>query len=178
MEYNDRQLFIRYKLPTFVQKTYTIGWVGAAIPVSNILSGAEEADLMTYLDSWFVKRAVLAENRDIFAALKAGYNSGTAKTIADETALRKSINTDLDPAYVENSNMVIVTNQTGCAYLDSLLDANKRPLLQPDPTNPTKKLYKGIRVEVFSDAQLPNVVASTVTSAPFIYGDLKDAFAT
>lgn len=162
------------KLPKFSKKEFSIGWVGAAIPVSNILAGAEEAGLMTYLDSWFVKRAILTENKDIFAALKSGYNGGTAKVIADEAALRKSINVDLDPAYVENSNMVIVTNQTGFAYLDSLVDANKRPLLQPDPTSPTRKLYKGIPVEVYSDVQLPNVNASSVISAPFIYGDLKD----
>ncbi|MGQ0455225.1 phage major capsid protein [Bacillus sp. SS-TM] len=33
-----------------------------------------------------------------------------------------------------------MTNQDGFNYLDQLEDKDGRPLLQPDPTNPTRKL--------------------------------------
>lgn len=165
-------------LPSFSQKTFEIKWYGAIIPISQILTGAEQAGLMQFINIWFIRRSIITENTKIFATFKAGYNSGTPKTLADEKALRKSINTDLDPAYVKSAGMKIVTNQDGFDYLDSLLDENKRPLLQPDPTNPTARMYKGFPIKVFSNTQLPNSTtgsgAQAVTKIPFIYGDTND----
>lgn len=159
-------------LPEFTTKKYTVKWVGALIPVSNILIGAERAELMPYLRKWFVRRSIIKENKDIFAALKSNYNSGTPKALADEKALRESINTDLDPAYVKSMGMRIVTNQSGFNYLDSLYDTSGRPILQPDPTKPTVKTYKGYAIDVFSNRQLPDIDA---THAPIIYGNTEEA---
>lgn len=159
------------KLPEFVQGKYQIKWYGAIIPISTILQGAERAGLMQFIDLWFVRRSIIVENAKIFEALKAGYNQGTPKQIASEKALRRAINMELDPAFTESPNMVIVTNQSGFAYLDSLYDENGRPLLQPDPVDATVKRYKGFRVEVFSDSQFPNHSAD---HAPIIFGDTKD----
>ena len=165
-------------LPSFSQKTFTIGWYGAIVPVSQILTGAEQAGLMQFIDIWFVRRAIITENTAIFGAFKAGYNSGTPKSIANEAALRKSINTDLDPAYVKSGNMVIVTNQDGFNYLDSLKDEGGAYVLQPSVTDPTQKTYKGYPLKVFSNTQLPNrsttVESTTTYYIPFIYGDTKD----
>ena len=159
------------KLPEFVQGKYQIKWYGAIIPISTILQGAERAGLMQFIDLWFVRRSIIVENAKIFEALKAGYNQGTPKQIASEKALRRAINMELDPAFTESPNMVIVTNQSGFAYLDSLYDENGRPLLQPDPVDATVKRYKVYRVEVFSDSQFPNHSAD---HAPIIFGDTKD----
>lgn len=159
------------KLPEFVQGKYQIKWYGAIIPISTILQGAERAGLMQFIDIWFVRRSIIIENKQIFATLKAGYNQGVPKQIANEKALRRAINMELDPAFTESPNMVIVTNQSGFAYLDSLYDDNGRPLLQPDPVDATVKRYKGYRVEVFSDTQFPNHSAEY---APIIFGDTKD----
>ena len=165
-------------LPSFSQKTFTIGWYGAIVPVSQILTGAEQAGLMQFIDIWFVRRAIITENTAIFGAFKSGYNSGTPKSIANEAALRKSINTDLDPAYVKSGNMVIVTNQDGFNYLDSLKDEGGAYVLQPSVTDPTQKTYKGYPLKVFSNTQLPNrsttVESTTTYYIPFIYGDTKD----
>ena len=67
---------------------------------------------------------------------------------------------------------MIVTNQTGWNVMDKAKDANGRPMLQPDPANATRKLFKHLPVHGFSDAQLPNDSTSG-TKAPFFYGDLK-----
>ena len=64
---------------------------------------------------------------------------------------------------------MVVTNQTGWNVMDKAKDANGRPMLQPDPANATRKLFKNLPVHVFSDAQLPN----ESTKAPIFYGDLK-----
>lgn len=154
--------------PAFVQKKFAIGWHGKLIPISRILLGAEKAGLMNYLNRWFVRNAVLTENTDIFATLKAGYASGTPKAVAGWKALKKSITVDLDPSCLLDG--VIVTNQSGFAALDAEEDADGKPVLQPNPANPTQKLFQGLTVHVFPDAQLSNI---DTTHFPVIYGSLK-----
>lgn len=152
----------------FVLKKFTIGWKGKLIPVSRILLGAAKAGLMNYLNRWFVKNAVISENAKIFAVLKAGYNNGTPKALNGWKALKRSINKDLDPSCKLSG--VIATNQSGFAVLDEEEDKNGRPILQPNPANPTQKLFQGLPIEVFPDAQLPNI---DDTHFPVFYGDTK-----
>ncbi len=154
--------------PSFVQKKFAIGWYGKLVPVSRILLGAEKAGLLGYINRWFVKNAVVSENAAIFAALKAGYNGGAPKAVAGWAALKKSINVDLDPACKING--MIVTNQSGFAALDEEVDGDGRPVLQPNPAHPTEKLFQGLPVHVFPDAQLANIDG---THFPMIYGDTK-----
>lgn len=153
--------------PTFVQKKWTIGWRGKLIAISRILGNAS-AGLKAYLNRWFVRSAIITENKKIFTTLKAGYNSGTPKAVAGWEALKASIAKDLDPSCLIDG--VIVTNQAGFACLDAEMDGNGRPILQPDPSEPTRKLFQGLPVKVFPDAQLANIDA---THFPVIYGDTK-----
>lgn len=152
----------------FALKKFTIAWKGKIIPVSRILLGAAKASLMNYLNRWFVRNAVISENAKIFATLKAGYNGGTPKAVAGWKALKKSITVDLDPSCLING--AIATNQSGFACLDAEEDKDGRPVLQCNPANPTEKLFQGMVVHVFPDAQLPNIDASHF---PMIYGDTK-----
>lgn len=154
--------------PKFVRKQFTIGHYGKIIPVSRILLGAEKAGLVGYLNRWFVRGATITENGAIFGALKAGYNEGTPKAVEGWEALKKSINVDLDPAVKVTGH--IVTNQSGFACLDEEVDGNGRPILQQNPANPTEKIFQGLRVVVFPDAQLPNHEDGTF---PIFYGDTK-----
>lgn len=154
--------------PDFKPVKFAIKHFGKLIPVSRILLGAEKAGLMGYLNRWFVKNAVITENAKIFGAWKAGYNGGTPKAIAGWKELKKSITVDLDPSCLLAG--VIVTNQSGFACLDAEEDADGRPVLQPNPANPTQKLFQGLPVHVFPDAQLANIDA---THFPMIYGDTK-----
>ena len=153
---------------SFVAKKFAIAFFGKLIPISRILLGAEKAGLMSYLNRFFVKNAVLSENAKIFATLKAGYNGGTPKDLSGWKALKKSINKDLDPACLYDG--VIVTNQSGFAALDEEEDKDGRPVLQPNPANATEKLFQGLPVKVFPDAQLPNIDG---THFPVIYGSTK-----
>ena len=168
VDFDDGDAIAEESNVQFDKIPFTIGFKGKLIPVSRILAKGERAGLMSYLDKWFVKNAIISENADIFATLKAGYNAGTPKAIAGWKALKKSINVDLDPACKING--VIATNQSGFAVLDEEEDANGRPILQPNPANPTEKLFQGLPVKVYPDAQLPNIDA---THFPVIYGDTK-----
>ena len=152
----------------FVLKKFAIAWKGKLIPVSRILLGAAKDSIMNYLNRWFVRNAVISENEKIFATLKAGYNGGTPKAIAGWKALKKSITVDLDPSCLIDG--VIATNQSGFACLDAEEDADGRPVLQPNPAHPTEKLFQGLRVKVYPDAQLPNIDG---THVPIIYGATK-----
>ena len=152
----------------FVLKKFTIGWKGKLIPVSRILLGAAKASLMNYLNRWFVRNAIITENAKIFGTLKSGYNAGAPNALTGWKSLKKSINKDLDPS--AKIDGVIITNQSGWTYLDEEEDKNGRPILQPNPANATEKLFQGMVVHVFPDAQLPNIDS---THAPVIYGSTK-----
>ncbi len=167
-EFSDGEDIAEETAPTFVLKKFAIAFFGKLIPISRILLGAEKAGLMNYLNRWFVKNAVLTENAKIFAVLKAGYNGGAPKALAGWKAFKKSITVDLDPSCLHDG--VIVTNQSGFAALDAEEDKDGRPVLQPNPANPTEKLFQGLRIRIFPDAQLANIDA---THFPMIYGSLK-----
>lgn len=152
---------------SFVKKPWTIKFYGKLIPVSRILSRVSKG-LMAYLNRWFVKNAIISENSAIFTALKNGYNSGTPKAVAGWKALKTSITVDLDPSCLIDG--VIATNQSGFACLDAEVDANGRPVLQPNPAHPTEKIFQGMPVKVYPDAQLANI---DDTHFPIIYGDTK-----
>jgi HK97 family phage major capsid protein len=166
--FNDGDTIPEEADPQFERKTFTIGFRGKLIPISRILIGAEQAGLMAYLNRWFVKNATITENADIFAKLKAGYNSGKPLAVDGWRALKKSINTALEPACLIGG--VIVTNQSGFACLDEEEDNDGRPVLQPNPANSTQKLFQGLPVIVFPDTHLPNIDS---THFPMIYGDTK-----
>lgn len=150
--------------PSFKNVKFAISFMGAIIPISNILTAVEAAGLTAYLNRWFVRKAVISENTAIFAELAKGK---TAKTLTGLNDLQKSLNLDIDPDCLIDG--VIVTNQTGFNLMDEEEDADGHKLLQPDPTKATGRLFKGIPVKVFTDAQLPNVGGK----APVFYGDTK-----
>jgi HK97 family phage major capsid protein len=167
-DFDDGDAIVEETGVKFVLKKFAIAWKGKIIPVSRILLGAAKASLMNYINRWFVRNAVISENAKIFEVLKTGYNAGTPKDVAGWKALKKSITVDLDPSCLING--VIATNQSGFACLDAEEDKDGRPVLQPNPANPTEKLFQGMVVHVFPDAQLPNIDASHF---PMIYGDTK-----
>jgi HK97 family phage major capsid protein len=136
------------------------------ISLSNTLLGLTDNDLIAYVSDVFARKLVVTQNTIGLAAIK---NGKTTKTLVDWKALKKYINTDLNEGV--KSNMAIVTNQSAFDMLDEALDSYGRPILQPNPTNPTQKAFMGYPVVVYDDTMLPN----DGTNAPIIYGDLQDA---
>lgn len=155
----------------FKSVTFSLKQKGALITLSNTLLAMTDNNLVEYIAEVFAKKAALTENKLIVAAFAA--NSKTKKAIADWKALKASTNVDLDPAVL--SGMVYLTNQDGFNMLDAALDtATGRPILQPDPTNPTRRLFMGYPVRVVSNAILLTT-GTTTKKAPIIYGNLKEA---
>ena len=55
--------------------------------------------------------------------------------------------------------------------MDNAVDENGRPILQPDPKNPTQKMFKGLSIDVYSNNDIP----SKDGKAPIFYGNLEEA---
>ena len=140
---------------------------GAFIKISNTLLALSDNDLIAYIVRIFSKKAVITENALAKATLEYGK---TAKNLTGWAELKSSINKDLDPAALYGT--VIVTNQDGFNVLDKALDLTGRAVLQPDPTQPTRKLFMGYPVKVYSNAQLPSDTTNNV--APIYYGDIEE----
>lgn len=168
VSFDDGDAITEETAPKFIRKPFTIKFFGKLIPISRIFLGAEKAGIMAYLNRWFVRNAIITENAAIITTLKEGYNDGEMKDIKGWKAFKKSINVDLDPSCLING--LIATNQSGFAALDEEEDENGRPILQPNPANPTEKMFQGLPIKVFPDAQLPNIDG---THFPIVYGDTK-----
>ena len=156
---------------SFTQVTFSLAEKGAFVKLSNTLLALTDNDLVAYIVEVFAKKAVITENAMAKAALQS---NKTVKTLANWKQLKSSINKDLDPAAYFNT--VIVTNQDGFDYLDSQLDENGRPVMQPDISQPTQKRFMGYPVIVFSNAQLASSAATTTSPgyAPIYYGLLSE----
>ena len=137
-DFTDGEEVAEGDYPKFIRKSWKIAFKGNIIYISNILLGNEKASLLSYINKWFVRKAIRTENKDIFETLVEGK---TAKQVTGLNALKKVIN-KMDPSCLIDS--VIVTNQTGFAAMDEETDSTGRGMLQVDPTNASRKLFQNI----------------------------------
>lgn len=154
----------------FTQVSFSCHEYGKLMRLSNTLIALSDNDLINYIVELFAKSACITENEKAIAAVTKGK---TVKTLSSWIELNSSINTDLDPAALHGT--VIVTNQDGFNYLDNIVDSMGRPLMQPDITQPTRKLFKGYPVYVFSNRMIPSTKPTATKDgyAPVYYGDLE-----
>lgn len=162
-DFDDGETITESNNPKFVKKPWTIKFKGKLIYISNIVLGNEKAQLMSYINKWFIRKAVRTENKDIFTALK---KDKTAVAVKGLDELKKKINL-LDPALKQ----VIVTNSSGFAAMDEEKDLNGRGMLQVDPTNASRKMFNSLPIEAFADNELPNIAEGKY---PVFIGSTKD----
>lgn len=162
-DFEDGETITESNNPKFAKKPWAIKFKGKLIYISNIVLGNEKAQLMSYINKWFIRKAVRTENKDIFTALK---KDKTAVAVKGLEVLKKKINL-LDPALKQ----VIVTNSSGFAAMDEEKDLNGRGMLQVDPTNASRKMFNSLPIEVFADNELPNIATGKY---PVFIGSTKD----
>lgn len=152
--------------PAFSKISYTIEDYALRVPVSNDLLEDNDAGLMQYLSGWYARKGVLTENKLLLALLQTLDASAETLTAGKEVAgLKSLLNKALDPAI--SLSATLLTNQDGLDLLDQLMDGTGRPLIQPDPTQPTVNRIFGRPVRVVSNAVLP----TTANKVPFYLGD-------
>lgn len=150
----------------FTPVSFKLKEKAAFIKLSNTLLMLTDNALINYIVDVFSKKAIVTENK---MGLKILKSNKTPKAIAGWKELKSSINKDLDPAALYDT--VIVTNQDGFDVLDASLDGTGRPILQPNPTDPTQMTFKGYPIIVYSNSMIP----TDAKKAPIIYGNLKEA---
>ncbi|EOO39041.1 HK97 family phage major capsid protein [Bacillus cereus VD133] len=165
-EYGKPNAMQEIASPEFDRLSYAIEDYAGFLPVPNDLLDDTDQALESYLRQWIAKKSVATRNYLILQEI----NKLTKVDLKDYNGLKTTLNVTLDPAFVAAAN--IFTNQDGFNYLDQLEDKNGRPLLQPDPTNPTRKLFTGKPVIVLSNK---TIATDGEGKAPFIVGDLKEA---
>ncbi|WP_219686406.1 phage major capsid protein, partial [Clostridioides difficile] len=89
----------------------------------------------------------------------------------DYKTIQTALNKELDPSI--SANAIIITNQDGYDYLDSLTDSNNRPLMSDSLTVEGAKTFKGKIVVVLSNQHF----SSTASKLTFYVGDLSSAVA-
>lgn len=154
--------------PQFEKIAYKVKKKGGVLKLTKELLSDTAENIMTYLYRWIAKKSKVTRN---FIILKAvADNFGSAKTIDGLDALKKVFNIELDPALALDAK--VVTNQDGFNWLDTLKDTDEKYVLQPNPTDATKKLLFG-RYEVIV---LSNKTLKTASDkAPIYCGNFKEA---
>lgn len=166
-EYGDPNAMQEIDSPKFDRISYAIEDYAGFLPVYNSVLEDSDTALENYLIQWIAKKGKATDNHFILKVID-GFDK---KVLEDYTGIKDVLNVDLDPSFANEA--VIYTNQDGFNYLDKLEDNNGRPLLQPDSTQKTKKLFAGTHpIVVLSNKTIPTTEAGL---APFIIGVLKEA---
>ena len=151
----------------FSSLEYSIAKYGGYMPVTEELIEDSDEDIEALLVEWLGNESRVTRNNLILAAI----NSKAAQDLTDIDGIKKVINTTLSKF---KNSAVIVTNNDGVQYLDTLKDKNDRPLLNPDPTAPTQlRLRCGtttILVKEYDNVTIPTVE----NKIPFKIGDFKE----
>ncbi|MBQ8238768.1 MAG: phage major capsid protein [Oscillospiraceae bacterium] len=153
--------------------SYKIKKFGGILKVTAELLEDTAENILAYLKKWIAKKSRATRNAKILAAMKTcvGDTSYAIESIDD---LKDIFNIVLDPAIAQGA--AVYTNQTGFNFLDKLKDKDGNYIIQPDPTQKTKKLLFGeYPIIKLSNKVLKNETGDNATVVPVYCGDLKEA---
>lgn len=153
--------------PQFERVTYAIQDRAGFMPVSNDLIHDSDANITGIVTEWLSRANIATANEKILGIIKAK----DQVAIDGLAGIKKIVNVTLGQAYKAGAK--IITNDDGLNYLDTLVDGNNRPLLNPDPTD-SARLALRCGTVVVPVKVVPNAAfASAGTKVPFVIGDLK-----
>ena len=161
-------LFTDVGNPEFETVDYKVVKYGGVLDVTRELLEDTKENIKNYLVNWLAKKEVATENKAILTVADTIATTPVAIKTYDD--IKTILNTKIDPALL--SKTVILTNQTGYNWLDTLKDKNDRYILKDHITDPNVKTVEGkYTVIVVTDKVLP-VKAKKV---PFYIGALDEA---
>lgn len=158
-------------MPEFGRVEYSIEKYADFYPATNELLADSDANIANELAMWVAEVSRATANAHIVSVLES--KAPTAVTSLD--GIKKAFNVTLGQAF--SATAKVFTNDDGLNWLDTLADANGRPLLQaaPDAAMPPTLALGFRRVPL---VVLPNgVLPSSGTKVPFFVGDLKEGVA-
>lgn len=158
--------------PQFSRLTYDVKKYAGYFPVTNELLADSDQNITNELIQWIGDESRITRNKLILAVLNTKNKTAIDGTNDGLDTIKKIINVTLDPAF--RNSAILVTNQDGFNWLDTLKDGVGRYLLEESLASPTGYRFKGLDVYMYSNKDLPNDT-SAGTKAPIIIGDLKEA---
>lgn len=153
--------------PKFAKVSYTVEKYGDRLPVSSELLEDNTAGLLQYLAGWFGPKYILTKNTLLLGLLTALETEVALAAGSEAKELRKALITKLNTA--NSMAATLLTNQNGYAEMDGWEDANKRPLLVPNPADPSVYRLGGRRV-VYADNDL---IPDETSKMPIYAGNFK-----
>lgn len=161
-------LFTDVANPEFETVDYKVVKYGGVLDVTRELLEDTKENIKNYLVNWLAKKEVATENKAILTVADAMATTPVAIRTYDD--IKTILNTKIDPALLDKT--VILTNQSGYNWLDTLKDKQDRYILKDHITDPNVKALEGkYTVIVVTDKVLP-VKAKKV---PFYIGALDEA---
>ena len=155
--------------PQFEILDYAIKKYAGYMPVTNELLADSDANIANALVKWFAEQDIATRNVQILAAI--GTKAETDLKNLD--GIKKAVNVTLGSAFA--GSVIIMTNDDGLQYLDTLVDKNGRYLLTPSIQDPAKKVL-AVGASTIPIVVVPNSILVTKTNkVPFIVGDFKEA---
>ena len=155
--------------PQFEILDYAVKKYAGYMPVTSELLADSDANITAVLTKWLAEEDIATKNAQILTAI--GTKAETDLKNLD--GIKKAINVTLGAAYA--GSVVIVTNDDGLNYLDTLVDKQGRYLLSPDVQNPMQMVL-AVGARKIPIRVVPNAILATKTNKiPFIIGDLKEA---
>ncbi|HDR8090853.1 TPA: phage major capsid protein [Bacillus cereus] len=152
--------------PKFSNVEYATKDRAGILPLSRSLLKDSDQNILKYVTNWLGKKSKVTRNVLILGVIE----KLTKQAIKSLDDIKDVLNVKLDPAI--SPNAILLTNQDGFNYLDKLKDKDGKYILQPDPTQPNRKLFNGSNPVVV----ISNRFLKTKTKkAPLIIGDLKEA---
>ena len=150
--------------PRFERITYDVEDYAGYLPVTNDLLNDSDANIVQVIVDWIGQNSLVTDNAEILAILQGK----EAVELAGVKGIKKEINVTLGQAYKGATR--IVTNDDGLNYLDTLEDANKRPLLNPNPTEPN-----AVQLRVGATVYPVEVIPNNELPSGSVYGKTSDA---
>lgn len=155
--------------PQFSRIKWSVTKYGGYMPVTNELLEDSDEDIETFMTEWLADESRVTRNKIIMAVI----NKKEQTKLEGLDDIKKALNVTLGANF--KSTSMIITNDDGLQYLDTLKDKDGKYLLQPNPADPMQlRLCAGattVAVKVYSNETIP----TTENKIPFIIGDLKEA---
>lgn len=149
--------------PQFSRLTYTIKKYAGALPVTNELLKDTDQNLVGTLTKWMADEGETTYNNNILAAIA----TKEAVSLSDLDGIKNALNVTLGAAFKNTS--VIVTNDDGLQYLDTLKDENKRYMLEPSPVDPVQ-----LRLRAGATTVPIHVVPNAILASAPVYAKTSD----
>lgn len=147
------------------QISYSLGTYRKIISLSHELV-SDAAAMQRYCEHKLAEAKVATENANLLALLGQLTPTTVAADASIHLAVKRALDKTLRRAISRRS--MILTNANGYSMMDAELDANLRPILQPDPTLDTGDRLCGRVLDYVDDADMADLAAG----APVYIGDL------